>query len=135
MFVETSTLILLLPEIILVLLATWMFVAGTFASGRTFWATFAVIGYFIAGYALFGQGYQFWTMFEAGEAYGPRGPIAVDFLGHVLRWLALIVGMLSTMMVTHTLRKPVACQLLRMIRIETAPRRLQYLRPNQARRR
>jgi NADH-quinone oxidoreductase subunit N len=119
-FVETNTLTLLMPEIILVLMATWIFVAGTFASSRTWWAIFALCSYLVAGYALYIYGRQFGAIFDAGDALGPRGPVGVDMLGYVLRCLALGVGLLSTLMVTHSLRKNVACETLGMIMLAVA---------------
>lgn len=120
MFVETQTVVQLLPEVILVALATWMFVGGTFAGGRAFWSTFALLSYLVAGFALFLHGRNMWEVFDAGDAFSPRGPIAVDFLGYVLRWLALSVGVISTLSVSHGLRKNVACETLGLIMLAVA---------------
>jgi NADH-quinone oxidoreductase subunit N len=119
-FVETNTLIMLMPEIFLVLLATWMFVGGTFANSRTFWSAYAAISYIIVGYILFRHGQHFEGVFGAGDAYAPRGPLAYDLLGYVLRWLALAVGLLSTLSVSHSLRKIVTCETLGLIMLAVA---------------
>lgn len=116
MFVETSTLWLLLPEIILVLMAAWMFVAGTFAEGRTFWSTFALLSYLVAGLALYNVGQQY----DPAVLRGPSGPFAIDGLGNLMRWLALVTGIASTLMTTHLLRKQAACELLGLIMLAVA---------------
>lgn len=120
MFVESQTIIQLLPEIILVALATWMFVGGTFAGGRTFWSTFSLLGYLVAAFALYRHGWSMWEVFKEGDAFAPRGPITVDLLGYVLRWVALLVGIISTLAVSHSLRRNVGCELLGLIMLAVA---------------
>ena len=115
MFVETHTIRFLLPEIFLVGLATWIFIGGTFAASKRLWSAYAIASYAVAGYALFTQSSGLGGAFAAGDIIPASGPIAVDFLAHIMRWLALIVGMLVTLMVSHGYRKAVACEVLGLI--------------------
>ncbi|HTN74085.1 MAG TPA: NADH-quinone oxidoreductase subunit N [Pirellulaceae bacterium] len=119
MFVETQTLFLLMPEIFLIALATWMIIGGTFAPNRTWWSAFAVASYMVAGLALYRHGLRFDEAFATGEALPPSGPIAVDFLAQIMRWLALVAGMLVTLMASHGARKAVACEMLGLIMFAT----------------
>ncbi|MBI1901337.1 MAG: NADH-quinone oxidoreductase subunit N [Planctomycetia bacterium] len=72
----------LIPEMIVVGGAVFVFVGGTFAKSKTAWSWVAAAGLAAAGLAL-------WTQKVPG---GFAGPIAVDALGYTLRWLVLLLG-------------------------------------------
>ncbi len=80
---------------ILVLAATFIYVAGAFLPGKKFWAGLGVLSIVAAGLALTGQ-YEklFWTEGAKAPALVANigGPRAVDLLGQSVRLLALIVG-------------------------------------------
>jgi NADH-quinone oxidoreductase subunit N len=120
MFVETQTLLRLLPEIFLVLLATWIFVAGAFYSSQKFWSAFAVASFLVAGFALYQQDASLAGVFAAGEILAPSGPVVIDYLSQVARWLALVAGLLITLMASHGLRPAVASELLGLVMLATA---------------
>jgi NADH-quinone oxidoreductase subunit N len=90
MFVESTTLTLLAPEIILTLMATLLFVLGAFRAGRrTFFA--ALVGY--AGAAVF--------LALNGSPWNAEstlsGPIVIDPMSLGLRWIALLAGAVFTL--------------------------------------
>jgi NADH-quinone oxidoreductase subunit N len=118
-FVESSNLLTLLPEIFLIGLATWLFLAGTSMQNRLFWSGYVLASYSIAGYALFLQDRAYWELFQR-EQVALQGPIAIDLLGHILRWIALAVGFVSTLSSTHLLRKQIACETLGLIMLAVA---------------
>ena len=72
----------LLPEMIVVGGAVFVLVGGTFTKSKGLWSLVAAASLAAAGLAL-------WTQKVPG---GFAGPIAVDALGHVLRWLVLLLG-------------------------------------------
>lgn len=94
-----------MPEIILVALATWIFVGGTFWASRTFWSTLAMLTYLVAAIALY----------RHGNAPLAMSVITIDGLGYTLRWLALISGALLTLMVSYHLRDNLASEVLGLI--------------------
>lgn len=112
MFVESQTIIRLLPELILTALAAWIYLGGTFTRSRAWWTLFALAAYGVAGVALFQQDQQLWPSFLAGDLLRESGPLAVDFLGHSLRWLALLVGVLFTLMAARTASEELAAEFI-----------------------
>ncbi|QDU94217.1 NADH-quinone oxidoreductase subunit N [Lignipirellula cremea] len=93
MFVDHSFFAIIFPELSLIVLATWIIVGSSFQRGRVWWTSFAVMSYVVALIALAQQDMHLFAMFGAGEGQ-LNGPLAVDLLGHGLRWLAVIMGLL-----------------------------------------
>ena len=114
----TETVYLLLPEIILVLLATSIFVGGTFTSAREGWSWLAAAGLLLAGIALGQQqeairehqnevrhqqtktSDQQESATDAGSAASApavqavwSGPLVVDLFSQTTRWFVLGVGL------------------------------------------
>lgn len=100
MYVDLQTIGHLWPEIVLILLATWIYVGGTIQQSRWWWALFALAGYGIAGYSV------------ASAPTPPpfQGPLALDLLGNVVRVPALALGMLFTLMFLSTARRTLASE-------------------------
>jgi len=84
--VEWNTINLLAPEALLVLAATAIFVAGAFTRSRRWWATCAILSYVGAGVVLATQ-----------HVSVPIGSVVDDPMSLGLRWLALFVGLVFTL--------------------------------------
>ena len=97
MIVDQTTISLLLPEIILVAIATFIYVAGTFNPHPRWWATFSVITYLAVLSVLRFADNVVWLNFSAGHLAN-SGPLAVDYLGQALRAVAVLMGLLFTLM-------------------------------------
>ncbi len=119
MVVTLDTIRLLVPELILVLAATYIFVVGTVVRNRTWWMAFAVGAYLIAGWALLRHEGSLWDQFLAGQMFLANGPLAIDLLGHVTRWLALLVGLLFTLMVTRFTTRALTSETLGLLMLLT----------------
>lgn len=85
---SSDTVSILLPELIVVLTATFIYVAGAFLPGKKFWGAVALVGVAAAAFALAGQSGKVAAVVAANEA----GPLAVDLMGRYVRGLALLVG-------------------------------------------
>lgn len=101
-----ETIYLLLPELVLVLFATLIYVAGAFAPGRTGWNWLATAGLFVAGAVLFQQfrSTPVWdVVFSGPESMGVfSGPVVVDLLSVASRALILLLGVLFVMITSRT---------------------------------
>ena len=94
--ISGDTIVLLLPEISLVVLAAWVFVASAFQPTR-WWAGFCALVMMIAGIALWRQDAALWQQAAfASDATVQMlsGPLFVDAFGHWGRWLAVVLGLL-----------------------------------------
>jgi NADH-quinone oxidoreductase subunit N len=109
--VDFNTLVHVWPEVILVILATWIYVVGAFQTARLWWAMFALAGYAVAGVVLVRN--------EAGlslqevsiqASVQVSGPVVVDYLGYILRATALLVGVLFTLVAARTVRREVSSE-------------------------
>jgi NADH-quinone oxidoreductase subunit N len=104
--VSSETLYVLMPEIVLVIAATLIFIGGVFVTGRGVWAAIALVSILIAGWMLHGQYEHFFSLDEGAidEALQPSlivpiaDPLAVDQFSHFVRGLVLIVGMALALM-------------------------------------
>ncbi len=119
----TETVYLLLPEIILVLLATAIFVGGTFTSAREGWSWLAAGGLLLAGIAIWQQQGairehqndvrqhqakatdQQESAVDAGPAAAApavqavwSGPLVVDLFSQTTRWFVLGVGLVLVLL-------------------------------------
>ena len=94
---STDTVYRLLPEAILILVASLIYLGGAFWGGRQRWGFVAVAAVLLAGLALGQQ--SFAPDVAASDATIHHGTLAlasnghIDALGQYIRWLALVVGL------------------------------------------
>jgi len=86
-----NTIALLTPEVLLILAATAIFVAGPFRRAPRWWALAATVAYIGAAVLLAGKEY----------ALGLSGPLVIDPLALSLRGLAIFVGLVFTGMLAR----------------------------------
>lgn len=92
---SSETIYHLLPEAILILIATLIYVVGAFVSIRRVWAAVATGALVLAAAALASQGFGG----EGVAAVNSSDTLALDLAGHIdalgqyARWLALVVGL------------------------------------------
>lgn len=92
-----ETVYCLLPELLLVLVATGIYLGGAFLPGRQYWTWVAVAG-LLAAAALLTQQYCALYMLPGGGevpllAIDVGGPLATDLLAQFVRFLAIVLGM------------------------------------------
>ncbi len=100
MYVDIFTIGLVWPEVILVLIATWMYLAGTITRGRTLWTVLATVTYGVAFFVLLWKEEGLWTETAVGQV-GFSGPLIIDYLGQATRFLGLTVGLLLTLIASR----------------------------------
>jgi NADH-quinone oxidoreductase subunit N len=92
---SSETIRVLVPELIVVLAATFIYLAGAFLPNKKFWAGVGLAALVAAGFALVGQYERLFWPEGAKEpilAAAVGGPLAVDLLAVYVRLLALVVG-------------------------------------------
>lgn len=104
MLVELETVRLLLPEEILVAVASAIFVGGAFVRGRGLWSSVALAGYILAFAALLLSGSP-WNAESVAS-----GPVIVDPMSLGLRWLAALTGMIFTLALTQLANEDLASE-------------------------
>ena len=87
---SAETVWILIPELLLLLLAAWTYVAGAFQQSRNGFHCVAIAGLVVAAVALYRQS----GGGAVAEGAFANGPLIVDWFGHAARWLALAVGLL-----------------------------------------
>jgi NADH-quinone oxidoreductase subunit N len=105
-FVEWNTITLLWPEVILAAAATSIFVGGAFTKSRAYWTVAAIVSYVVAAIALAGMAWP-WL---AGSALS--GPVLIDPMSLGLRWLALLVGLVFTLVAARLAEPELASEFL-----------------------
>jgi NADH-quinone oxidoreductase subunit N len=118
--VSTETLYQLLPEIILLLFATGIFVVGAFLPGREGWSWLAAGGLLLAGVALYQQEHNPEAAQSAiatfsnvaadgsggttstGSAAAFSGSLAIDEFSSVIRWSVLALGLAVVAIASRT---------------------------------
>ncbi len=91
MTIDPTTFAFLIPEILLVVLATIVIVGSAFARSTGGWIMLTLAAMFAAGVALFRvQGPPWYAVNEAWHS----GPLISDALANSMRWLSLAVGFL-----------------------------------------
>ncbi|MCA9246358.1 MAG: NADH-quinone oxidoreductase subunit N [Planctomycetales bacterium] len=95
--VNSDTFRLLIPEIILVVMAAWIFVAGAFTSGQGPWRLFAIVGMLFVAFALYNQDTSL-KVYSNQPLFDTSGPLLVDAIGHSMRWLAWLSGLLLVLL-------------------------------------
>lgn len=89
----------IVPEIILIAVATWIYLGAAFARRPVDATMFAVLGLVVAGMWLGVQNYQMMTDSQLAGVGVPAasGPVALDALSFVIRALTLVSGFLLTL--------------------------------------
>ncbi|HEY2883255.1 MAG TPA: hypothetical protein VGJ15_12495, partial [Pirellulales bacterium] len=98
----SSTFYLLLPEIILLGMATLIYIAGAFKPLRVSATYLGLAAVVISGIALFVQDdglKQIWQSAVPGVM--ERGPIVVDLFGHTARYAILAVGVVLMLLTSR----------------------------------
>jgi NADH-quinone oxidoreductase subunit N len=104
--VDWNTVRLLLPEEILIAVASAIFVGGAFVRGRRLWSAVAIGGYVLALVALALSGSP-WNAQPIAS-----GPILSDPMSLGLRWLAAVSGIMFTLALTQLADKDLASEIL-----------------------
>ena len=89
---DATTIKLLSPEIVLVAVATVIYLAGAFAKPAFRPLGFALLGLLGAGVALLATRDLSRDALAATQYALVSGPLVVDLFGHTARWAILIVG-------------------------------------------
>lgn len=122
---STETLYCLMPEMVLVIAATLIYVGGVFIAGRTTWSAIALGAVLLAGWMLYGQYTNlFWAgghpvrdavaaeveKIEAPDKAVPEypaepilsvdvaGPLKVDLFSQYVRWLVMVIALVLVLM-------------------------------------
>ncbi len=93
MFIDVNTIFWLWPEIILIVVASGIYIGGTWPGYRTSWAQLSILTYVAAGVVLLRHE---WSLWETQVTIQSSGPLAIDALGHWVRGVALLIGILFT---------------------------------------
>ncbi len=92
--IRIDTIRLLMPEIMLVVTAAWIYVAGAFIPTRRAMVWHAFIGLAMAGYFMFTQRHQANAMYLQGAGTLSLGPVGFELFGYLMRCLGLLVAVL-----------------------------------------
>lgn len=112
MYVDIETIKLLWPELILVLLASWIYIGGTIQQSRLWWTLFSLAGYAVSGFAIVSSEANLWNSGVAEDVYVGSGPLAVDYLGHLMRLFVVVVGFVFALVASSSARRELASELL-----------------------
>ena len=107
---DANTINLLLPEIVLVVTATIIFVAGAFFDARGGWRWIACCALAVAAAALVWQGSAMASLAPAPRAAMAFGPVTGDYFALVTCWFALGLGLLLVCMAEGSRYDPNATQ-------------------------
>jgi len=98
---DLTTLTLLLPESVLVLSATALYVGGAFRPRHALWTLVANGAYLAALGLLLGFEWGRWeSLVEQGAT--ASGPLSLDYLGQLLRSITLVIGLLLSLLMSRT---------------------------------
>ena len=93
MFIDVNTIFWLWPEIILIIVASGIYIGGTWPGYRTSWAQLSILTYVAAGVVLLRHE---WSLWDTQVTIQSSGPLAIDALGHWVRGVSLLIGILFT---------------------------------------
>ena len=93
MFIDVNTIFWLWPEIILIVVASGIYIGGTWPGYRTSWAQLSILTYVAAGVILLRHE---WSLWNTQAVMRSSGPLAIDALGHWVRAVSLLIGILFT---------------------------------------
>jgi NADH-quinone oxidoreductase subunit N len=96
---DTTTIYLLLPEIVLIAAATLIYLAGAFCP-RHFWPHAAAVGAIVLAGVLLGwqDCHVHVGMVSLAPPVKTSGPLAIDLLGQICLWAILLFGLLLVML-------------------------------------
>src|SRR5215472_13571634 len=97
---DSTTIYLLIPEIVLIAAATLIYLAGAFWRLSAAASCLALVSLVVAGGFLYVQDVHTTSPWHAAAA-SASGPLAVDLFGHVARWLILAVGLALVLMTSR----------------------------------
>jgi len=98
---DSYTIYLLIPEIILVVTATLIFVLGAFWRMRQSVDWTALAALVVSAIALYVQDHGL-TLYSSSAPASSHGPLAVDLFGHTARWAVLAVGILLILITSRS---------------------------------
>ena len=102
MLPDSTTISLLFPEIILIAMATFIFVAGAFRPQPSWWPILAILTYIATLFAaLLRIEWQFWESLVSRQVVA-SGPLSLDYLGQLLRPMTLILGLLLSLLLARS---------------------------------
>lgn len=111
MVVSLETIRYLGPELLLMILASCMYLAGAFQRGRSLWTGVALAGYVIAAVLMqFSEAASGVVWEVQATAVTTSGPIVVDYLGYWLRCAALMVGVIFTLVAARAANERLASE-------------------------
>ncbi len=119
MVVDLSTVSLIWPEFILVVIATWIYVGGTWSPGRSIWNAMAIATYAVVFLVVLRNEGALWQQVAEGATL-LNGPLIVDYLGQASRICCLVVGLLLTLIASRAGRDCLATEVLATIMMLTA---------------
>ncbi|MHB0956434.1 MAG: NADH-quinone oxidoreductase subunit N [Pirellulaceae bacterium] len=111
MFVDLSTVSLVWPEFILILIASWIYLGGTLSPGRTLWTWLAIATYLVALLLMLRNETTLWQEVSQGFV-GANGPLILDYLGQMSRYGCLLLGLLLTLVASRAGREELATEVL-----------------------
>ena len=95
---DTNTVSLLFPELILIAMATFVFVAGAFRPRLTWWPALAAITFIAVLFvAMLGIEWRLWNALVE-RSVTVSGPLVLDYLGQLLRPLLVLLGLLFALL-------------------------------------
>ena len=106
MYVENATLGLLGPEILLLAVATLLYVGGAFVRQREAWSLVALVSY------LFAFGWILCRIYTGAEGQVFSGPISSSGMSSCLRLLAILLGISYTLVASQSTDKLLATEYL-----------------------
>ena len=111
MVVSLETIRYLGPELLLMILASCIYLAGAFQRGRSLWTGVALAGYVVAAVLMqFSEAASGGVWEVQATAVTTSGPVVVDYLGYWLRCAALIVGVIFTLVAARAANERLASE-------------------------
>lgn len=111
MLPDLATVSSLLPEVILVTAAVWLFCVGTWLRSRAWWSLFAPLAVLVAMAALYFRTPQAWFAGEPIAAYY-QGPLVIDSLSLAGRWIGAAAGLLFVLVGGGRAPRPLSSEYL-----------------------
>jgi len=109
--VSLETIRYLGPELLLMILASCIYLAGAFQRGRSLWTGVALAGYVVAaGLMQFSEAASGGVWEVQATAVTTSGPVVVDYLGYWLRCAALLVGVIFTLVAARAANERLASE-------------------------
>jgi hypothetical protein len=97
---DSTTIYLLIPEIVLIAAATLIYLAGAFWQLRAAASWLALVSLVVAGGFLYVQDTHATSPWHVAAA-SASGPLTIDLFGHVARWVILTIGLALVLMTSR----------------------------------